>query len=113
MQNRLAQRRFRERKEERQQKLEQAAASLEEKCKQLSEEYKEKSQEIVEILKEKQTLTAELDNLRNNWRLMLLLLQQPNGRRALTMFLGGEGAKQSEVEGPSAFDSGHQGMPLQ
>jgi TolA-binding protein len=90
LQNRQAQRRFRQRKEERQQTLEQKIASLEIKYQELLEEFNKKSEEASQTRREKEALSTEIDDLRKRWRLMVLLLSRPNGLQSLTMLLGNE-----------------------
>ncbi|GAM33721.1 bZIP transcription factor [Talaromyces pinophilus] len=60
MQNRDAQRRFRGRKEERYQTLQQRSSELEAKCQELSERFNQKSEEMSKIIKEKEALTSEI-----------------------------------------------------
>ncbi|KAL2858793.1 hypothetical protein BJX68DRAFT_262330 [Aspergillus pseudodeflectus] len=88
LQNRQAQRRFRQRKEERQQTLEQKTASLQSKYQELMEEFNRKSQEASETRREKEALSTEIEDLRKRWQLMVLLLSRPNGLQSLTMLLG-------------------------
>ncbi|KAL3462458.1 hypothetical protein BJX64DRAFT_140377 [Aspergillus heterothallicus] len=95
MQNREAQRRFRERKEERQQTLEQRATELEAKCQELSEGFRQKSEEVSRILKEKESLTGEIQDLRKRWRLMVMLLQRPNGLQSLSSLLANDSSSSS------------------
>ncbi|KAL3448429.1 hypothetical protein BJX65DRAFT_274705 [Aspergillus insuetus] len=90
MQNRQAQRRFRERKEERQQSLEQKAVNLEKQHKELSEEFRHKCEEASELLREKESLKGEIEDLRKRWRLMVGLLQRPNGAQSLATLLAGD-----------------------
>ncbi|KAL2837080.1 hypothetical protein BJX68DRAFT_250022 [Aspergillus pseudodeflectus] len=90
MQNRQAQRRFRERKEERQQSLEQKAVNLEKQHKELSEEFRHKCDEASQLLREKESLKGEIEDLRKRWRLMVGLLQRPNGAQSLATLLAGD-----------------------
>ncbi|KXG46461.1 bZIP transcription factor, bZIP-1 [Penicillium griseofulvum] len=90
MQNRNAQRRFRERKEEHHQTLQQRATELEAKCQELSEGLNQKSEEISKILKEKEALTGEVQDLRKRWRLMVMLLRLPNRLQSLSGLLGSD-----------------------
>ncbi|KAJ0413516.1 hypothetical protein BJY00DRAFT_296799 [Aspergillus carlsbadensis] len=102
MQNREAQRRFRERKESRQQTLEQRAAELEAKCQELSEGFRQKSEEVTRILQEKEALTGEIQDLRKRWRLMVMLLQRPNGLQSLSSLLASDSSLSSSPSTPSA-----------
>lgn len=88
MQNRDAQRRFRGRKEERYQTLQQRSSELEAKCQELSERFNQKSEEMSKIIKEKEALTSEVHDLRKRWRLMLMLLRHPNRLELLSGLLG-------------------------
>jgi TolA-binding protein len=106
MQNREAQRRFRERKESRQQTLEQRAAELEEKCQELSEGFRQKSEEVTRILQEKEVLTGEIQDLRKRWRLMVMLLQRPNGLQSLSSLLASDSSSSSSPSTPSPSSSG-------
>ncbi|KAJ0425241.1 hypothetical protein BJY00DRAFT_204521 [Aspergillus carlsbadensis] len=90
MQNRQAQRRFRERKEERQQSLEQKAVNLEKQHKELSEDFRQKCEEASQLLREKEGLKGEIEDLRKRWRLMVGLLQRPNGAQSLATLLAGD-----------------------
>jgi chromosome condensin MukBEF ATPase and DNA-binding subunit MukB len=90
MQNRNAQRRFRERKEVHHQTLQQRATELEAKCQELSEGLNQKSEEISKILKEKEALTGEIQDLRKRWRLMVMLLRLPNRLQSLSGLLGSD-----------------------
>ncbi|KAL2859404.1 hypothetical protein BJX68DRAFT_115501 [Aspergillus pseudodeflectus] len=108
MQNREAQRRFRERKEERQQTLEQRAAELEAKCQELSEGFRQKSEEVTRILQEKEALTGEIQDLRKRWRLMVMLLQRPNGLQSLSSLLASDSSLPST---PSPAPSGGSSSP--
>ncbi|KAL2811753.1 hypothetical protein BJX63DRAFT_267203 [Aspergillus granulosus] len=95
MQNRQAQRRFRERKEERQQSLEQKAVNLEKKHRELSEEFRLKCEEASQLLREREGLKGEIEDLRKRWRLMVGLLQRPNGAQSLATLLAGDSLSQS------------------
>jgi TolA-binding protein len=106
MQNREAQRRFRERKESRQQTLEQRAAELEAKCQELSEGFRQKSAEVTRILQEKEVLTGEIQDLRKRWRLMVMLLQRPNGLQSLSSLLASDSSSLSAPSTPSPSSSG-------
>lgn len=90
MQNREAQRRFRGRKEERHQVLQRRNTELEAKCQELSEAFNQKSEEISTIIKEKEALTREIQDLRQRWRLVLMLLRLPNRLHSLSSLLGSD-----------------------
>ncbi|KAL5340916.1 hypothetical protein BJX70DRAFT_396299 [Aspergillus crustosus] len=90
MQNRQAQRRFRERKEERKQTLEQKAADIEQKYQQLSEQFQHKSEQLSQLLKDNGGLSGEVKDLRQRWRLMVQLLQRPNGPQSLAALLAAD-----------------------
>ncbi|KAL2841753.1 hypothetical protein BJY01DRAFT_217164 [Aspergillus pseudoustus] len=111
MQNREAQRRFRERKEERQQTLEQRAAELEAKCQELSEGFRQKSEEVSRILKEKEALTGEIQDLRKRWRLMVMLLQRPNGLQSLSSLLAGDSSSSSSSSSSSPTSASSASSP--
>jgi hypothetical protein len=89
MQNRDAQRRFRERKE-RHKTLHQRAIELEAKCQELSEGFHQKPEEVSRIIKEKEALTGEIQDLRKRWRLMLMLLRLPTRLQLLSTLLGSD-----------------------
>ncbi|KAJ5355126.1 bZIP transcription factor bZIP-1 [Penicillium cataractarum] len=95
MQNRDAQRRFRGRKEERHQILEQRATELEAKCQRLSEGFEQKSKEVSKIIKEKEALATEMQDLRKRWNLMLMLLRRPNRLQSLSSLLGSDSSSTS------------------
>ncbi|KAJ5211197.1 bZIP transcription factor bZIP-1 [Penicillium cf. griseofulvum] len=114
MQNRNAQRRFRERKEEHHHTLQQRATELEAKCQELSEGLNQKSEEISKILKEKETLTGEIQDLRKRWRLMLMLLRLPNRLQSLSSLLGNDLSDSScSVSSPSAIKAEPLDVPLE
>ncbi|KAF3392744.1 hypothetical protein F1880_008550 [Penicillium rolfsii] len=90
MQNRDAQRRLRGRKKELQQTLRQQAAELDAKCQELTKGFNQKSEEVSQILKEKEALTSEIQDLRKRWRVMLMLLQLPDQLQSLSTLLGSD-----------------------
>ncbi|KAL3455486.1 hypothetical protein BJX64DRAFT_68380 [Aspergillus heterothallicus] len=112
MQNRQAQRRFRERKEERQQSLEQKAVNLEKKHQELSEEFRLKCDEASQLLKEKEGLKGEIEDLRKRWRLMVGLLQRPNGAQSLATLLAGDSLLQSSSSSSPVATSESAPAPL-
>jgi hypothetical protein len=118
MQNREAQRRFRGRKEERHQILQQRTTELEAKCQELSEGFNEKSEEVSTIVKEKEALTRELQDLRQRWRLMLTLLRLPNRLHSLSSLLESDLCSTSKSSmcsssSPSATKAEPLDMPLE
>jgi hypothetical protein len=118
MQNRDAQRRFRGRKEVLHQTLQQRATGLEAKCQELSEGLCQKSEEISKILKEKEALTGEIQDLRKRWRLMLMLLRLPNRLQSLSTLLGSDLALTSSTSvssspSPSAMKAEPLDVPLE
>ncbi|CEL08597.1 hypothetical protein ASPCAL11745 [Aspergillus calidoustus] len=88
-QNREAQRRFRERKDEAQQVLEQKAAKLEARIAELSSGMTQKAEEESRILREKDALAREVRDLRERWQLVERLLQRPSGAQTLSTLLSG------------------------
>ncbi|KAL3450284.1 hypothetical protein BJX65DRAFT_305129 [Aspergillus insuetus] len=88
-QNREAQRRFRERKDEAQQVLEQKAAKLETRIAELSSGMTQKAEEESRILREKDALAREVRDLRERWQLVERLLQRPSGAQTLSTLLSG------------------------
>ncbi|KAJ5380767.1 bZIP transcription factor bZIP-1 [Penicillium cataractarum] len=107
MQNREAQRRFRGRKEERYQILQQRTTELEEKCQELSNGFNQKSEELSKISKENETLISEIQDLRKRWRLILMLLRRPNRLQSLSGLLG------SDLSSPSAVMAEPLDLPLE
>ncbi|KAJ5896630.1 bZIP transcription factor bZIP-1 [Penicillium subrubescens] len=117
MQNREAQRRFRGRKEELQQKLQRQATELEAQCQELSKGFCQKSEEVSEIIKEKEALTSEIQDLRKRWRVMLMLLQLPDRLQSLSSLLGNDlsspsGSSPSSSSSPSTTKSEPLDVPL-
>ncbi|KAE8350050.1 hypothetical protein BDV28DRAFT_151296 [Aspergillus coremiiformis] len=78
MQNREAQRRFRERKEQRQKSLQQKADDLQTDYRTLTDQYTKRTDEVCQLLKENDQLRSEVKALRQRWRIMKSVLQQPN-----------------------------------
>ncbi|KAJ0413402.1 hypothetical protein BJY00DRAFT_296943 [Aspergillus carlsbadensis] len=96
-QNREAQRRFRERKDEAQQVLEQKAAKLEARIAELSSGMTQKSEEESKILREKDALAREVRDLRERWQVVERLLQRPSGAQTLSTLLAGSIASPEAV----------------
>lgn len=93
LQNRQAQRRFRERKDEYLQALKNKTASLEAEYQELLEKCNQKSEEASRARKEVEILSRENEDLRKRWRLIVLLLSLPNKAQSATiaaMLLGSE-----------------------
>ncbi|GFF23623.1 hypothetical protein IFM61606_08884 [Aspergillus udagawae] len=84
MQNREAQRRFRQRKEDQQTSLKQKTADLEERSQELSNRLHEQSEEVCRLLREKNALKCEVQDLRKRWQIVVLLLQRPQGPQTLS-----------------------------
>lgn len=80
LQNRQAQRRFRERKDEYLQTLEKKTSCLEKQYQELLEECNRKSEEACQARKEMETLSRENEDFRKRWRLIVLLLSLPINR---------------------------------
>jgi chromosome segregation ATPase len=93
MQNREAQRRFRERKEQRQKTLQQKAEGLQTDYQKLLDNYTKRTDEVCRLLKENDALRTEINNLRQRWRIMMTVLQQqPNNSSQLPSVLMEEAA---------------------
>ncbi|GIJ91281.1 hypothetical protein Asppvi_010246 [Aspergillus pseudoviridinutans] len=106
MQNRAAQRRFRQRKEDQQKSLKQKTVDLEEKYQELSDRLHEKSEEVCRLLREKNALKCEIQDLRKRWQMVGLLLQHPKGPQSLSSLFAADppslsGSSQTE---PAAAD---------
>lgn len=95
LQNRQAQRRFRERKDEYLQVLEKKTTCLEKQYQELLEECNRKTEEACQARKEMETLSRENEDLRKRWRLIVLLLSLPNNRAQCptTTLLGNEASQ--------------------
>lgn len=95
LQNRQAQRRFRERKDEYLQALEKRSSCLEKQYQELLEESNKKAEEACQARKEIAILSRENEDLRKRWRLIVLLLSLPNNRAAQcpTTLLGNEASQ--------------------
>jgi hypothetical protein len=87
LQNRQAQRRFRERKDEYVQALEKKTSCLEKECQELLQECNRKSGEASQARKVLETLSRENEDLRKRWRLIVLLLSLPNRAECPTTLL--------------------------
>ncbi|KAL2826331.1 hypothetical protein BJY01DRAFT_256041 [Aspergillus pseudoustus] len=101
MQNREAQRRFRERKDEQQQILEQKAAKLEARIAELSTGLSRKFEEESQILKEKEALAREVRELRERWLVIERLLQGQSGQQALATLLSGVASSPDTSSSPA------------
>lgn len=113
IQNREAQRRFRERKEELRQSLQRQATELEAQCQELSKRFCQKSEEVSKILKEKEALTGEIQDLRKRWHIMLMLLQLPDRLQSLSSLLGTDlSLPSSSSSSPSSSPSTTKAEPL-
>ncbi|KAH7186712.1 putative bZIP transcription factor [Fusarium oxysporum] len=77
MQNREAQRRFRERREQEQKTLQQVADDLRTEYLALCDQHAKSTTEVSRLLEENDALRSEVKNLRQRWRLMLAVLQWP------------------------------------
>ncbi|KAL3495035.1 hypothetical protein BJX62DRAFT_196697 [Aspergillus germanicus] len=89
MQNREAQRRFRERKEEHLTTLEKRAAIAEERYKKLLKDTEHQTTETAKLRTDNKRLKAETQRLRERWRTMLALLQPAQRLIALSVLLAG------------------------
>ncbi|KAB8236534.1 bZIP transcription factor [Aspergillus alliaceus] len=87
MQNREAQRRFRERKEQRQKSLQQKTESLQTEYRNLSDQYTKRTDEVCRLLKENELLRSEVQALRQRWRIMKSVLQQPNSTHSAAILV--------------------------
>ncbi|KAF9784170.1 hypothetical protein IL306_008262 [Fusarium sp. DS 682] len=81
MQNREAQRRFRERREQEQKTLQQVADDLRTEYQALCDQHAKSTTEVSRLLEENDALRSEVKNLRQRWRLMLAVLQWPEDSR--------------------------------
>ncbi|KAL2825242.1 hypothetical protein BJY01DRAFT_256307 [Aspergillus pseudoustus] len=97
MQNREAQRRFRERKEEHLTALERRAAVAEERYRKLLKDTEQQITEAAKMRKDNTRLRSEAQRLRDRWRTMLALLQPAQRVVALSVLLAGD-AKDDELE---------------
>ncbi|KAL3462366.1 hypothetical protein BJX64DRAFT_259385 [Aspergillus heterothallicus] len=97
MQNREAQRRFRERKEEHLTTLEKRAAVAEDRYQKLLKDTEHQTTEAIRLRKDNKRLKAEAQRLRERWRTMLALLQPAQRLVALSVLLAGD-AKDDELE---------------
>jgi predicted nuclease with TOPRIM domain len=90
IQNRAAQRRFRERRDEQNKNLQEKVTELQEKYEALEEKLRQKSEEASQFQSDNAGLKSEVESLRQRWRTMVLLLQRPNSLQFLSVLVGGE-----------------------
>jgi predicted nuclease with TOPRIM domain len=88
MQNRQAQRRFRERREQEQKTLQQVADELRTDYQALCDQHAKSTTEVSRLLGENDSLQSEVKNLRHRWRLLLAVLQWPEGAESLSGLAG-------------------------
>jgi predicted nuclease with TOPRIM domain len=74
-------------------------AELQENYQKLSDELTKKSEEVGHLRSENEGLETEVQNLRQRWRSIVLLLQRPKSLQLLSMLVGGE-------QGAEGSDSG-------
>ncbi|KAF7184477.1 hypothetical protein CNMCM7691_005545 [Aspergillus felis] len=84
MQNREAQRRFRQRKVDQQKSLKQKTVDLEERYQGLTDRLHGKSEEVCRLLRENNSLKSEIQDLRKLWEMVGLLVQRPKGPQSLS-----------------------------
>ncbi|KAL2824823.1 hypothetical protein BJY01DRAFT_230391, partial [Aspergillus pseudoustus] len=86
-QNRDAQRRYRERRDERTKSLEQTVLDLEAKRQWLTNGFYQKSQEVTQLFRDNDLLKSEIHELRQRWQLMIMLLQRPKALQSLSTLM--------------------------
>ncbi|KAL2849022.1 hypothetical protein BJX68DRAFT_98266 [Aspergillus pseudodeflectus] len=86
-QNRDAQRRYRERRDERTKSLEQTVHDLEAKRQWLSNSFFQKSQEVNQLFRDNGLLQNEIQELRQRWQMMIMLLQRPKALQSLSTLM--------------------------
>ncbi|KAL2800600.1 hypothetical protein BJX66DRAFT_291165 [Aspergillus keveii] len=86
-QNRDAQRRYRERRDERTKSLEQTVQDLEAKRQWLSNSFFQKSQEVNQLFRDNGMLQNEIQELRQRWQMMIMLLQRPKALQSLSTLM--------------------------
>ncbi|KAL3455328.1 hypothetical protein BJX64DRAFT_295145 [Aspergillus heterothallicus] len=99
VQNRAAQRRFRERRDQQNRSLREKAESLQELYEELGEKLDAKSNEASQAEKENEKLRNEIQDLQRRWRTMVLLLQRPKSLQFLSMFVGDSGLPIDDLDG--------------
>ncbi|CEJ56451.1 hypothetical protein PMG11_02657 [Penicillium brasilianum] len=104
IQNRAAQRRFRERRDEQNKILQAKLNELQEEHRKLSDELSQKSKEVGSLKTENEALKSEVENLRQRWRSILLLLKRPKSLQLLSMLVGGEEDPDDSGSGISDLD---------
>ncbi|KAL3440855.1 hypothetical protein BJX65DRAFT_18040 [Aspergillus insuetus] len=86
-QNRDAQRRYRERRDERTKSLEQTVQDLEAKRQWLSNSFFQKSQQVNQLFRDNGMLQNEIQELRQRWQMMIMLLQRPKALQSLSTLM--------------------------
>ncbi|KAJ0425367.1 hypothetical protein BJY00DRAFT_274125 [Aspergillus carlsbadensis] len=86
-QNRDAQRRYRERRDERTKSLEHTVQDLEAKRQWLSNSFFQKSQEVNQLFRDNSLLQNEIQELRQRWQMMIMLLQRPKALQSLSTLM--------------------------
>ncbi|KAL2851715.1 hypothetical protein BJX68DRAFT_265963 [Aspergillus pseudodeflectus] len=99
VQNRAAQRRFRERRDEQNRTLREKAEYLQERYEALGERLDAKSDEVNQLERKNGELNSEIQDLRRRWRTMVLLLQRPKSLQFLSMFVGDAGLPLDQLDG--------------
>ncbi|KAL5340308.1 hypothetical protein BJX70DRAFT_123587 [Aspergillus crustosus] len=92
IQNRAAQRRFRERRDEQNKNLQEKASELQTEYEKLESRLRAKTEEAGQLRGDNETLKVEIENLRQRWRTMVLLLQRPKSLQFLSVLVAGEDA---------------------
>ncbi|EAW07119.1 bZIP transcription factor [Aspergillus clavatus NRRL 1] len=90
MQNREAQRRFRERKDQQQKTLQAKAEDLQTKYQKLSDQYTQRTDEVCRLLKENDSLRSEVKTLRQQWQIIMALMHRPRSSHSRTPSLAEE-----------------------
>ncbi|KAL2844555.1 hypothetical protein BJY01DRAFT_248066 [Aspergillus pseudoustus] len=98
IQNRAAQRRFRERRDEQARSLRERVENLQEKYEALGEKLNERSDEVDRLEKVNEELRSEAQDLRRRWQTMLLLLQRPKSQQFLSLFSGPAGLPADDLD---------------
>ncbi|KAL5343158.1 hypothetical protein BJX70DRAFT_209423 [Aspergillus crustosus] len=109
IQNRAAQRRFRDRREGVNKSLREKAAELEERYQALEEKFNQKSEEVSQLQSDIAGSKLEINSLRQRWRTMVLLLQRPKSLHFLSVLVGGE---QTGTSASTASPHESTGLPV-